>query len=137
VIGLAVLVSQKTKKPLVRSLLFNENVIDIKKVHQALEDKQNETKFESLLALTTWLLAASFFLSSFLNFALAKYLLKSPAGSEAFNVELGKMTALSYPVIVIPCMFVTGFAMWKLLSGIKKLTGLTLEEVFHPQNKPA
>lgn len=134
VIGLAVIASQKTKKPLVKSLLFNEKVIDITKVHHALDAKGTEEQFERLLTFTTWILAASFFLSAFLNFALAQYLLKSPAGSEAFNIELGKMTALSYPVIVLPCMVVTGFAMWKLLSGIKALTGLTLEEVFHPQH---
>jgi len=133
-IGIAVLGSQKMKKPLVRSLLFNEKVIDVQKVHQALDHNQTEEQFERLLVFTTWMLSASFFLSSFLNFALAQYLLKSPAGSEAFNIELGKMTALSYPVIVLPCMVVTGFAMWRLLTGIKTLTGLSLEEVFHPQH---
>ena len=43
------------------------------------------------------------------------------------------MTALSYPVIVLPCMAVTLFALWRLLAGIKRLTGLNLEAVFATQ----
>jgi L-amino acid N-acyltransferase YncA len=81
-------------------------------------------------------LAASFLLSSILNFFLAVFILKSPPGTAEFNAELGKMTALSYPVIVIPSMVVLGLALWKLLSGIKALTGLQLEEIFnHPEKK--
>lgn len=129
-IGIVVLGSLKTKTPLVRTLLYNDKIIDVEKVNHALQEKDSIASFEKLLVFTTWVLAASFFLSSVLNFFLAVYILKSPAGTEEFNVELGRMTALSYPVIVLPSMAVTGFALWKLFHGIKKMTGLELEEVF-------
>jgi hypothetical protein len=133
-IGVATVVSLKTKYPLVKTLLFNDQVIDVPLVESHLDEKGQRPAFERLLVLTTWLLAASFLLSAVLNFILAIVLLKSPSGTPAFNEELGKMTALSYPVIVIPSMAVTMVALWRLLTGIRKLTGLTLEQVFKQQN---
>lgn len=130
VIGIAVVVSLWTRYPLVRTLLYNEKVIDVPKVDKMLAALNNKGKFDRLLLNTTLLLAASFVLSAVLNFVLAVVILQSPAGTEEFNKELGKMTALSYPVIVVPCMIVTMFALWLLLSGIKKLTGLKLEDIF-------
>jgi hypothetical protein len=128
--GVAVVVSLKTRYPLVKTLLYNDKVIDVERVDTELKARGTETNFERLLLVTTWLLAGSFALSAVLNFALAIYLLKSPAGTEEFNQELGKMTAMSYPVIVLPCMAVTMFALWRLLHGIKKLTGLDLDTIF-------
>ncbi len=128
--GIAVVASLKTRYPLVKTLLYNERVIDVEKVGHELKARGTEPNFERLLFGTTWLLAASFALSAVLNFGLAVYILKSPAGTEEFNQELGKMTAMSYPVIVLPCMVVTMIALWRLLSGIKKLTGLDLDTIF-------
>lgn len=128
--GLAVVISMKTKTPLVRTLLYNDKVIDVERVDKELAARNNHAAFARLLVATTWTLALSFLLSAALNFGLAIYLLKSPAGTPEFNQELGKMTALSYPVIVIPCMAVTLIALWRLLAGIKKLTGLEFETIF-------
>lgn len=130
IFGVAVLGSLWTKTPLVRTFLYNDKVIDTAKVHAVLEERSNVGAFERLLVHATWLLAGSFFLSSVLNFVLARILLKSPSGTTAFNEELGKMTALSWPVIVVPSMIVTFGALWYLLAGVKRLTGLSLEEVF-------
>jgi hypothetical protein len=43
------------------------------------------------------------------------------------------MQWMSWPVIVVPSMGMMMFALWRLLGGIKRLTGLELEEVFHAQ----
>ena len=85
--------------------------------------------------MASWLLAGSFFLSSVLNFVLARLIVRSPAGSAAFNEELGKMTALSYPVIVLPSMAVMMIALWYLFRSIKRLTHMDLEEIFHPHHR--
>jgi hypothetical protein len=134
-IGIAVVASLKTRYPLVRTLLYNEKVIDVPRVDNELTARGNREEFDRLLVMTTWILAASFVVSAALNFVLAVMLLKSPAGSEAFNQELAQMTMLSYPVIVVPSMIVTLVALWRLLSGIKKLTGLNLESIFKPETK--
>lgn len=130
IISVVIVGSLWTKYPLVRTMLYNDKIINVAAVDAELERTNNVPAFNKLLVVTTWWLAFSFVLSSVLNFVLAVALLKSPTGSPEFNKELGVMTAWSYPVIVIPCMIVTMFALWKLLSGIKKLTGLELEAIF-------
>ncbi len=127
-IGLAVLVSIKFK-PLVKVLIYNDKIINIDKVNFALDAKSGHNDFNKLLTNTSYLLSASFFLSAILNFSLAVFILKSPSGTVEFNQELGKMNALSFPVIMLPCAVVMTFTVWKLINGIKKITGLEMEDV--------
>jgi hypothetical protein len=130
VIGIAVLVSLKTKKPLVHTMLYNPQVIDVPRVDAALAERQNRRGFDRLLVSSSYLLTISFLLSAVLNFGLARYLLKSPSGTPEFNAELAKMHLLSWPVIVLPSLVMTLFALWRLLSGLKNLTGLKMDEIF-------
>jgi len=135
IIGLAVVVSMRTPYPIVRSLLYNDRIIDVVAVDGALERYGNRADFERVLGVASWLLASSFFLSSVLNFILARLIVKSPSGSAAFNEELGRMTALSYPVIVLPSMAVMMIALWYLFRSIKRLTHMDLEDIFHPHHR--
>lgn len=135
VIGFAVWASMRSKRPLVRQFLFNEQVIDVPRVEAALDARGNRPAFDALLVNATYWLVASFLVSAALNFALARWLLRSPSGSPEFNVELGQMNLLSWPVIVVPTMAMTFFALWRLLSGITRLSGLKFEEVFHAEPK--
>jgi hypothetical protein len=128
-LGIAVIVSLKTPWPLIRTLLYNPDVLDVDKVHAALERHDCEAAFEQLLTKCTWLLALSFLLSGVLNYGLARWIVVSPAGTDAFNSEVGKMMAWSWPVIVIPSMLIMMLTLWLLLGGIHKMTGLKLEEV--------
>ena len=130
VIGIAVLVSLKTKKPLVHTMLYNPQVIDVPRVDAALDERKNRHGFDRLLITSSYLLTISFLLSAVLNFVLARYLLKSPSGTPAFNAELAKMHLLSWPVIVLPSLAMTLFALWRLLAGLKNLTGLNMDEIF-------
>ena len=138
VIGAAVLFSLKTKTPLVHAMLYNPQVIDVPKVDAALNERNSRAGFERLLVTSSYLLTISFLLSAVLNFGLARHLLRSPAGTPEFNAELAKMHLLSWPVIVLPSMIMTMFALWRLLSGLKELTGLTMDEIFRtpPSKKP-
>lgn len=126
-IGLAVLISQYTRYPLVKKFILNGELLDNDKLYAALNERANTMQFERKLAQAGNLVAASFFLSSVLNYILAKLILVSPPGTTAFNEELGRMTWLSYPVIVLPSMIVLFFTIWFLFSSISKLTGQELE----------
>ena len=99
------------------------------KVASALDSLGNQMAFERVLVNASYLLAASFILSSVLNYILATVMLVSEPGTEAFNAELGKMNALSFPVIAIPAMAVMLFALFYLFKQIKKLTQLELDEI--------
>jgi len=133
IIGIAVWASMFTKRPLVRQFLFNDQVMDVAKIESELDKVDRRPDFDRLLSSSTYLLVLSFAVSAVLNFVLARWLLTSPSGSSEFNAQLGKMNALSWPVIVIPTMIITVFALWRLISGIKKMTGLGLEEMMHTQ----
>lgn len=129
-IGIAIILSLKTKYPLIRTFLYNEKIINVEKVNSHLEQNGNAKAFDKLLIRCTWLIASSFLLSTILNFTLAKILIQSNTGTQAFTEELGKMTAWSYFVIGLPCTLIMMLALWQLFKGIKSLTGLKLEEVF-------
>ena len=128
-IGLAVIVSQKSHRSLVKMMVFNDQIVQISKVHEALKEQGTEQLFEQKMNVVTYIVASSFFLSSALNYFLAKFVLLSPPGTSAYSEELGKMTALSYPVIVIPSMIVLVSAIWYLFAQLKTLTKLPLEEL--------
>lgn len=132
-IGIVVIVSLKTRYPLVKLLIYNDNIINIETVNKALEEHSAVAAFDKRLLQASWLLALSFFVSALLNFILARVIVVSPPGTEAFNAELGKMTALSYPVIVLPSMAILLFSLWFLISGIHKLTQLEWEQIFKVQ----
>jgi uncharacterized integral membrane protein len=135
IFGLATIVSLKTPYPLVKTFLYNDKILQTDRIAQALEEKGNNKKFEACLANASWLIAGSFFLSSLLNYILATVLITSQPGTVEFNEQLGKMTALSFPVIAIPAMLVLMGALFYLFRGVTKLTGLKLEEVIHHHDK--
>lgn len=137
VIGLTVLLSMNSKRPMVRQFIYNDQVIDTAKVNAALVEHGKEAEFQGLMKQAGWMVAASFLVSGLLNFLLARWLLKSPSGSEAFNQELGRMNLLSWPVIVLPSMAMMMVALWRLFGGIKRLTGLEMEAIMHapPEKK--
>lgn len=129
ILGIAVLVSLKTPYPLVRTLLYNPEIMNVERVQAALEAKGAEKPFERLLVFCTWLLAASFLLSAVLNFVLARWIVVSPSGTDAFNAEVSTMMGWSLVVIAVPSMAIMMVALFKLMGGIKRLTGLELEQV--------
>ena len=129
VIGLAVLVSARTRYPLVRVLVFNRTLFDVDKVQQALRERGTEAAFENRLQAATALLAATFVFSAVANYVLARWVVTSPAGTEAFNAELGRMTLLGYPIIVIPSLLMMAGVMYYLARGAHRLTGLELEQM--------
>ena len=129
IFAIITLASLKTRYPLVKTFLYNDKIMQIDKVSTALEKNGTSTLFERALVNASYLMALSFIVSSVLNYILAKWILISPPGTEAFNAELGKMNALSFPVIAIPATIVMMVALFYLFSQIKKLTRLDLEDI--------
>lgn len=122
-IGVAVLVTRYMKKPLIKVLVLNETMINWAKLNESLTRVNKMTEFEKKIDISNYIVAASFFLSSALNYLLAKWILVSEPGTTAYTEELGRMTALSYPVIVIPSMIMLITAIMYIFMHMKKLTG--------------
>lgn len=132
IIGVVVLISQYTPYPLVRKLLINPEILDTEKLASVLEQKNNTATFDSKMRLAGFVVACSFFLSSTLNYLLAKAIVVSPAGTTAYAEELGRMTWLSYPVIVLPTMVMMIGAIIFIFMQIKKLTLRPIDEFILP-----
>ncbi|MFO7869539.1 MAG: VC0807 family protein [Bacteroidales bacterium] len=129
IIGLIVLFTIGTEKNLVTKILFNEDIMDLSKVHKALDENQKNDEFKQLVVKSSYWVAASFFLSSVLNFVLARIVLTSPPGTTAYVEELGRMNALSFPVIALPSTAILIFVLFNIFKHIKRLTGYSIEDI--------
>ena len=127
-IGLAVVVSAFTGKPLVRVLLLSPALLNVERIQENLQQRGNTLAFETRLKSATWMLGGSFLFSSVMNYLLATWVVTSPAGTQAFNEELGQMTLLSYPVIALPSMLIMLALFFYLARSINQLAGLKLTE---------
>lgn len=137
--GIAIVASLKTPFPLIKKLLMTEALFDVERLKQGLREKGNEARFEKRLVGLTWGFASSMFLSAGLSYVLAKIVLKSEPGSEAFIAELGKMTGLSHIVVLVPCMIIMFVVLNSLMNTLTELTGLELDDLLaaHHKKEPA
>lgn len=127
IIGIAVLVSTFTKYPLIKTLLYNPKIMNIEKIEEKLKENDNTADFDSRLMKSNYFFAGTFLFSAIMNYVLAKWIVTSSTGTEAFNEELGQMTLYSYPMIAIPSMVMMMAIFYYLWKTIKGLTGLDLE----------
>lgn len=139
VIGVMVLATFRTKRPLIKTFLYNPQILNTELIDRKLEETNTRGTFNRIFLFCNWLLVLSFGLSAILNFVLARIIVTTHPAEDlaAFNAELGKMNALSWPVIAIPSTLIMMLALWKLISGLTHLTGLKLEDMMHEQPKKA
>lgn len=132
-LAIAILVSAWIGKPLAR--IFLNSILDRDRIDVALHENGTFEEYERRTSIATYLLASAFILSAILNFVLARVIVTADAGTEQFNDQLGRMTALSYPVITIPVMIVLMGTLWYVFSMVGKLTGLPIEEMMKQKPK--
>ena len=125
VFGVAISLSNYTRYPLVKTFL-NE-VLNIPKINDTCAQYGHEGLFEKKLKISSHLMAVTFFVSAILNYFLAIFILQGEPGTVEFNESLGKMTALSFPVITIPMTIMMGCIIFYLFHSIKKYTSLDIE----------
>ena len=100
IIGIAVLVSLRTRYPLIKTIIHQ--VIAVERVYAALRQRGRVQAYERRLVVATYMVAFGLLVSTVLNYAPGTVVVVSAPGSTAFNEELGRMTALSFPVITVP-----------------------------------
>lgn len=127
IMGIVVLASQKTRWPLVPTFL--NQIIDLDKVKEEFTKKNLDRYFAKILSLSSYLLGTTFFISAALNYYLAIEILKGQPGTVEFNESLGKMTALSFPVITVPMVIMVSIILTYLLTSIKKEVDLEIEDI--------
>ena len=136
VIGLVVLWSAFTEKPLIKILLFNDNIVKLDLINEKLTQNNFHDEFKKHLKTLTILLAGSFFFSAILNYALARYIfveipldLPELQRSTILNAQIARMTWLSFIVIALPSLLLTVGIFMYLVKGVKKFTGLDFQEI--------
>ncbi len=129
----AIIVSAWIGKPLAR--LFLDRMLDKERVHAALHERGTFEEYERRTSVATWLLAGAFFLSAVLNFILARIVVTADGGTQEFTEQMGRMTALSFPVITIPVLIVLIVTIVYIMTTVSKLTGLEAEHVLRQQGK--
>lgn len=135
IIGLIVFASTWTRYPLVGKLILNEAIFNIQKLNQAIAEKNAETRLQQVMKNCSYIVTVSFAFSAVMNYLLAVWIVVSDPGTATYNEELGKMTALSYPVIALPCMVLMAGALFYLIHQVQKMTEQSIEEFLHAQKK--
>ena len=68
VIGLMVLITFRTKRPLIKTFLYNPQVLNTALIDQKLEETGTQSQFNRIFAFCNWLLVVSFAMSFRLEF---------------------------------------------------------------------
>lgn len=128
-LGLAVAASAFTRRPLIHLLVLSPTLFDVPRIDAALGERGTRAAFEQRMRTATLWLAGTFAFSAVMNYWLTGWIVTSPAGSEAFNEELGRLTLLSYPIIALPSLAMTMALLWWIARGIRELAGLGFDDI--------
>ncbi|EEX93314.1 hypothetical protein VIOR3934_07121 [Vibrio orientalis CIP 102891 = ATCC 33934] len=130
-IGLAVLGSTFTRYPFMQKVIFTPTLLNMSLIEERLEQSGNPAAFERCLMKSNYLFACTFAFSSAMNYFLATWIVTSPAGTAAFNEELGKLTLYSYPAIAIPSMLMMMGIFYYVWRQVRAMTSLETEQIFN------
>lgn len=131
VLGVAVWISSNGEQPILKKLFLNAEILNLEKINQKLDELKLDNTMHQAIRNAHRRVSLAFFLSATLNFTLARYLVNSPVGSEAFNQELGKMTALSFPAIALPSMIVMIWSYFTFLKELSRSLDMPFKEIIN------
>ena len=134
-IGFAVIlvVSNHTKFPVITML--SDMVQRRDRVRAALDTPTRQAAYDSHIKTAGVVWAAIMTLSGVLKYILASLVVKSPAGTEAFNHELAR-----YELVQLPTTFTLSGVLilsliWYIASGTAKITGMETADVLRGGEK--
>jgi hypothetical protein len=132
-IGLLVIISTKTRYPLVKTFIYNDTILKVEKIAQALKEHGTEQLFEIKLRNSSYFIAGSFFISAVLNYVLAKMIVVSQTGTTEFNEQIGQMHYIGFLVIGVPSLLIMVATLFYIFRSIRLCTELTMEEVMQDE----
>ena len=135
VMAAAVWVSSRSDSPLIRSLIYTDEVFRVVAIEQSIRERGVVDEYARLMRRMTWILAGSFLFSSLANMAVA-YVLMAPVVTlppaeqqVAYNVAVGRIAWWGFLVIGAPLMVALGCAFANLIATLKRLTGFSQQEL--------
>ena len=138
ILGIAVIGSHFTNSPLLRVFLYSDSIFDIPKIESKVGELNAAEGYRKVLFRATLMFAASFFISTFLNFGLALYFLgdldhTATNARELYNAQVAKLTGWGFAVIGVPILVFLFFTLRRLLKDLGSLTGLKDDEMMLPR----
>ncbi len=136
-IGIMVLLTFRSKRPLIKTFLYNPQILNTLLIDERLQATGSQQAFDKVFSICNKLLIFSFLFSAVLNYLLARMMVTAHPADDlvAFNAQLGKMNFMSWFVIALPSALIMMIALWKLVTGLGQLTGLRLEEMLQEAPK--
>lgn len=143
ILGIGVLASEYFTKPFFVSFLKDSHALNFDKILAQVDSLNRKSDWNMLIKNANRLFALSFFVSSGLNFLLAKFIFKPiptdlepSARTLLLNAQIAEMTWKGYIVIALPLLIFMMLVFWYLLRGIYSITGLKPDDVLN-QSEPA
>lgn len=138
ILALAVIGSHYTRSPLMRTFLYSDSMFDIARIEREVDARNARPAYEKILLQATYLFAASFLISTLLNFGLAIHFLgdldhTASNARELYNERVAKLTGWGFAVIGLPILVFLFLTLRRLISQLSKLTGLKEEEIMLPR----
>jgi hypothetical protein len=138
ILGIAVIGSHFTSTPLLRTFLYSDTLFDIARIEKEIDAKNARAGYEKIIFQATLLFAASFFISTLLNFGLALYFLggldhTAANARELYNEQVAKLTGWGFAVIGLPILVFLFITLRRMITQLSKLTGLKEEEIMLPR----
>lgn len=125
--GLGVTATAGTRWSVLEVMLAR--VLHVERVREALAERGTTARFAERLARSTRRVGAVFLASSAATLVLARWMVTSPTGSEAFAAELGRYTAMSFPAVGLPTALGMALVLRTLLAGLEEDTGRVLDDL--------
>jgi len=120
---------------LFRTLIYNDNLFDIRTIEQHLTSEQQQHHYRALLRQGVNFLIITMLCSSLLNVLLSWLILRPvmnlPLAEQqlAYNMALGKIMWIGFLVIGIPSLLCLLYVLRVLLRELSKLTGLERDKI--------
>lgn len=119
VMGMGAMATASTRYAIVAVLL--ERLLDLGKVRDAAGDRAHEV--ERSVHVATWRVGGILLATAVVTWFLARWVVVSEGGSEAFADELGRYTLLSVPVLMIPSTIAMAWVLNQVFVVIGDTTG--------------
>lgn len=135
-IGLWCFSTAFTKTPVVRWIVHRSSFFKVSAIQAQLTTKEKQESYENILKKSTMYFSLCFFISAVLNFVLALNIFQDhskqgAAQQQILNEQIADMTWISFLVIGLPLTIITGIVLWRLLSQLRQLTSLSVEQILH------
>lgn len=134
ILGSLFLITHKGRNPLFNTFIYNDGIFDQGRINNAIKANGKKEDLDQLLWSSTKLFFGSFCLSALMNLGLAWWFLgdldpNSQNWKELYNTDVARITGWGFLVIGLPLLVIGGFILFRLINGLKALTGLETDKI--------